>query len=146
MSLRARGRSPATTQSYLNLGQSHPSGVVRHIGSVRRSTTARRGLPDWSARSAGFPATVANLYRSLQQLFAWLVEDGEVAVSPMARVKPPAVPEQPVPVLDDRDLAELSPDVSRQLILKPPRHRASATAHRHRHAGGRALRVERGGH
>jgi hypothetical protein len=41
------------------------------------------------------PATVAKHDRSLQQLFRWLVEDGEIGHSPMERMRPPAVPEQP---------------------------------------------------
>ncbi len=53
------------------------------------------------------PATVAKHYRSLQQLFRWLEDDGEIPASPMARMKPPEVPEQPVPVLTDDELIRL---------------------------------------
>jgi site-specific recombinase XerD len=53
------------------------------------------------------PATAAKHYRSLQQLFKWLTEDGETTRSPMERMTAPAVPEQPVPVLDDDALAKL---------------------------------------
>lgn len=53
------------------------------------------------------PATVAKHYRSMQQLFSWLVDDGEISRSPMERMHPPAVPEQPVPVLDEEALARL---------------------------------------
>jgi site-specific recombinase XerD len=53
------------------------------------------------------PATVAKHYRSLQQLFKWLTEDGEIPRSPMERMSPPSVPEQPVPILTDDDLAAL---------------------------------------
>ncbi len=52
-------------------------------------------------------ATVAKHYRSLQPLFRWLVEDGEIPRSPMERMRPPAVPEQPVPVFTDDDLGRL---------------------------------------
>ena len=45
------------------------------------------------------PATVAKHFRSLQQLFVWLVDDGELERSPMERMRPPTVPEQPVEVL-----------------------------------------------
>jgi site-specific recombinase XerD len=55
-------------------------------------------LADLTDRTA--PATVAKHYRSLQQLFRWLVNDGEIPRSPIERMTPPAVPEQPVPVLD----------------------------------------------
>ena len=47
-----------------------------------------------------FPATVAKHYRSLQQLFRWLVVDSELDRSPMETMTPPTFPEQPVPVLD----------------------------------------------
>lgn len=53
------------------------------------------------------PATVAKHYRSLQQLFKWLTDDGEIDRSPMERMSPPSVPEQPVPILDDAALAAL---------------------------------------
>lgn len=53
------------------------------------------------------PATAANRYRSLQQFFKWLTEEGEVKSSPMDRMKPPRVPEQPVPVLSEEQLSAL---------------------------------------
>src|SRR4051794_36789124 len=53
------------------------------------------------------PATVAKHYRSLQQLWRWLVEDGEIPRSPMERMRPPQVPEQPVDILIDDELRAL---------------------------------------
>ena len=53
------------------------------------------------------PATVAKHYRSLQQLFVWLVDDGEIDRSPMERMRPPSVPEQPVAVLTIEELGAL---------------------------------------
>ncbi len=50
---------------------------------------------------------MAKHYRSLQQLWRFLVEDGEITRSPMERMRPPAVPEQPVPVLTDAELTRL---------------------------------------
>ena len=48
----------------------------------------------------GFSAsTAANRYRSLQQLFRWLEDDGEIVRSPMAKMRPPKVADVPVPVL-----------------------------------------------
>ena len=35
------------------------------------------------------------------------MDDGELDRSPMEKMSPPAVPEQPVPVLDDDELARL---------------------------------------
>jgi site-specific recombinase XerD len=46
-------------------------------------------------------------YASLRQFFRWCVDEGEVTESPMARMRPPAVPEQPVPVLGEEQLRAL---------------------------------------
>lgn len=53
------------------------------------------------------PAMVARHDRNLQQLWRWLVEDGEVTVSPMVRMRPPKVPAQPVPVISEDDLRRI---------------------------------------
>jgi integrase/recombinase XerC len=45
------------------------------------------------------PATVSFRYRALQQWFKWLTDEDELDVDPMAKMKAPQVPEQPVPVL-----------------------------------------------
>jgi site-specific recombinase XerC len=47
------------------------------------------------------PASAATRYRSLQQLFNWLDDEGEIDASPMIKMRPPKIPEQPVPVLSD---------------------------------------------
>ena len=56
-------------------------------------------LADQAARLK--PSTVSFRYRALQQRFKWLVEEDELGFEhdPWARMKPPIVPEQPVPVL-----------------------------------------------
>ena len=53
------------------------------------------------------PATAAVRYRSLRQLFGWLVGDQRIAVSPMERMGAPKVPEEPVTVVHDDDLRRL---------------------------------------
>lgn len=40
-------------------------------------------------------------YRSLRTFFGWLVEEEEIAASPMAKTKAPYVPEKPVPIVSD---------------------------------------------
>jgi site-specific recombinase XerC len=44
---------------------------------------------------------------SRQCFYAWLEDEGEIAADPMAKMKPPAIPEQPVPVLPDEALRRL---------------------------------------
>jgi site-specific recombinase XerC len=53
------------------------------------------------------PATLANRYRSLQQFYKWLLEEGEIKVSPMAHMRPPHVPEEPPEVLRPEQLQAL---------------------------------------
>jgi site-specific recombinase XerD len=52
-------------------------------------------------------ATVARSYRSLQQFWRWAAEEGEVTASPMAGMRPPAVPVQPVPIMTDDQMRRL---------------------------------------
>src|SRR4051794_2180191 len=110
VSLRARGRSLATIASYLSVGESFANHLAT-FGSVQTPEGVRREHVEGylaGMRERGLsPATVAKHYRSLQQLFVWLVEEGEIPHSPMQRMKPPTVPEQPVPVLDDGALEAL---------------------------------------
>ena len=49
-------------------------------------------------------ATANNRYRGLVAFFAWLTDAGEIPASPMARMKPPAIPQQPVPVPSTADV------------------------------------------
>ncbi|MGH2776712.1 MAG: tyrosine-type recombinase/integrase, partial [Actinomycetota bacterium] len=53
------------------------------------------------------PATASNRYRALQAFFGWCVREGEVERSPMETMRPPSVPETPVPVLSDDQLRTL---------------------------------------
>ncbi|HVA22613.1 MAG TPA: tyrosine-type recombinase/integrase [Candidatus Micrarchaeia archaeon] len=53
------------------------------------------------------PATAANRYRALVRFFGWAVDEGELAVSPMAGLRPPTVPETPPPVLGEDELRRL---------------------------------------
>jgi site-specific recombinase XerD len=53
------------------------------------------------------PTSVHIRYRGLQQFFRWATEDGEITVSPMVNMRPPIVPEQPVPVISPDQLAAL---------------------------------------
>jgi site-specific recombinase XerD len=47
------------------------------------------------------PNTARNRYLALRRFFAWLADEGLIDASPMARTRPPRVPEEPVPLLTD---------------------------------------------
>jgi integrase len=51
-------------------------------------------------------AYASNQYRALQQFFKWLAAEEEVS-DPMAGLKPPRVPDKPVPVFAAGDLQRL---------------------------------------
>jgi len=53
------------------------------------------------------PSTAHRHYRALHRYFNWLVEEGEIKESPMAKMKPPRVPEQPPEVLSEDDMHKL---------------------------------------
>lgn len=107
--LRSSNRSPKTIKSYdLAASQliSFQSEAGRPTGAGDfTSSDIRAFLEDALATKAS--ATARQRYASLKQLFKWLAEEGEIEVDPMARIKPPAVQEPPVPVLSDDQLRAL---------------------------------------
>ncbi len=108
-SLKARNRSPKTIRGYVESARLFAAflgeqGMPQAAGAIHREhVEAFIGdqLERWT------PSTAATRYRYLQQFFRWLEEEGEIAASPMARMKPPTVPETPVPVLGDDELRRL---------------------------------------
>ncbi len=106
--LRAANRSPRTVETYgeaidqlaqFLAGRPDPPASVAGIGRAH----VEEFLVDLGHRGRS-PATINNRYRSLQQFFAYLVDEGEISEHPMARMSPPHVPVRPVPVLDDDQL------------------------------------------
>lgn len=108
--LRAKNRSHATITSYLNVGQSLADFLAANDLPTAVDQITREHIEAYLVAmiEAGKAATtVAKHYRSLQQFWKWLVDDGEIPTSPMARMSPPHVPEQPVPVFSDDELGRL---------------------------------------
>jgi len=105
-SLAARRASPRTIATYTTaVGQLADylaaAGMPTRVGNVRREHV-EAWITDLLARRA--PATANNRWRGAQAFFGWCVEEGEVRESPMARMKPPTLPEAPPPVLRDAEL------------------------------------------
>lgn len=80
------------------------SGMPTDVASIRREH-----VEAWVEKLLGEsrPATATNRYRSLQQFFRWAVEEGEITASPMARMRPPKVPDEPPKVLSEDELRRL---------------------------------------
>jgi site-specific recombinase XerD len=53
------------------------------------------------------PATAANRYRSLRVFHGWLEAGGEIPSSPMAKMRPSTVPDQPVPLVREDSFRRL---------------------------------------
>ena len=104
-----RNKSPKTIVSYTSGAQQFDDflrsrGMPTDVTSIRREHVEAFS-EDVLARHR--PSTAATRCRDLQQLFRWLVEEGEIADSPMARMRPPRVAEQPVPIIAEADLRKL---------------------------------------
>jgi site-specific recombinase XerD len=122
--LEAQRKSPATITNYRTDADwltFHMAGLER--GSADRESTARdarlthpiedakRGdIEDFivaSIKQGLADATVARRYRSLQQLFNFLVEVEEVDVHPMEKMKPPKMADTEPPIISPDDMARL---------------------------------------
>lgn len=109
-SLRAANRAPRTIDAYLDAARQLEAFLTSRGMPVAVDAIAREHieafLADTLARGLS-ASTAAGYYRRLQQLFRWLDEEGEIPASPMMKMRPPHVPETPVPVIPDEDLAAL---------------------------------------
>lgn len=105
-SLRAANKSPKTVKTYGEATRQLLAFLVDHGMATEVAKITREHvetfLEDLLAKWK--PATANNRYRALAQFFKWAVEDGELTTSPMARMKPPTVPDAPVPVVSADDL------------------------------------------
>jgi hypothetical protein len=84
-------------------------------------------------------ATANNRYRGLVAFFSWLAEEGEVPSSPMARMKPPSIPQQPVPIPSTAHPGDPQ-GLRRQRLRGPARRRDHPSVRR---LGGPARRARR---
>nr|MBA2600828.1 tyrosine-type recombinase/integrase [Actinomycetota bacterium] len=107
--LLATNRAPRNIDSYMEAVRLFDrflvsKGMPTRVGAIRREHV-ESFIADILERFK--PATAANKYRSLQQFFRWLLEEGEITDSPMKNMRPPAVPEEPVPILSEDELRKL---------------------------------------
>jgi integrase/recombinase XerC len=106
--LRARNLARKTIKTY---GESADQ-LIAHLagnGVTTAADVSREHVSDFitqllATRSA---STASVRFRALQQFFAWLVDEEEIAVSPMAKLLPPKLPEQLTPVVGDAAIRAL---------------------------------------
>jgi len=107
--LRSMNRSSNTIRGYVEAVEKldaflAANGMPRAVANIRREHI-EAFIEDQLARLR--PASAANRYRSVQQFFRWLVEEGEIRESPMAKMHPPTIPETPPPVLRGDEIEAL---------------------------------------
>jgi site-specific recombinase XerD len=108
-SLRARRRAPKTIVAYTDAARrfaayAETEGLPTDVAGVERRHIEAFIIDQLEAHS---PSTAAGRYRYLQQFWRWVVEEGEIAGSPMAGMSPPTIPERPVPVYERGELRAL---------------------------------------
>jgi integrase/recombinase XerC len=108
-SLQAEGKSPNTLRLYLGAVDKLAQWVRENDGPDDPCELTRTDLALFMAAMSKEwkPSTCSLNFRALQQFFGWLVREEEIDRSPMERMRPPGVPEQPVPVLTDEQLRTL---------------------------------------
>jgi site-specific recombinase XerD len=107
--LTAQRMSPATLATYSAAVRGLEAFLVEQampqaVGSIHREHVEAfitSLLERWK------PATAHNRYRALRAFFGWLVEESEIPENPMARMKPPRLPEEPPPVLREADFRRI---------------------------------------
>lgn len=108
--LRAENKAPATLTAYLGALELFDrfvkgAGMPTELLAIRREHLEAFLVHLQEGGSS--PASVAFYYRSLQPFFKWAVSEDEIRDSPMARMRPPIVPEAPPPVLREDELTRL---------------------------------------
>lgn len=106
---RAGNLSPRTIETYTDSARQFVTYLAEHELPQDLSAVRREHVEAFVASllERFMPATAHNRYRGVQAFFRWAVDEGLVAESPMARMKPPRLPEAPPAILRDPDLRSL---------------------------------------
>lgn len=107
--MRAANKAPKTIDTYLEAFDQFVDFLAERGMPTQAGRVTREYVETFIAwvLERRKPATAANRFRSLQAFFKWAQEEGEIAASPMARMRAPQVPEQPVPVPAEDELRRL---------------------------------------
>ena len=107
--LAAEGKAARTVRTYSEAVQWFAAARLRGGARPRRLGDVRKqDVQGWVAWLLGrySAAYASNQFRALQQFFKWLAAEEEIP-DPVAGLRPPHVPDKPVPVFADGDLPRL---------------------------------------
>jgi len=106
--LKAENKAPRTVQTY---GEAVAQLVafLQEIGVTDARLMEKQHIETFMVRLLHrcSAATAHNRYRALQQLTKWLTAEGFIPADPMIGMRPPMVPEQPLPLVSEADLRAL---------------------------------------
>jgi len=108
-SLRAENKAPRTIASYLETLRLCSGFLFANDMPLQVADIRQKHLQSYIAHilSEQTASTAHNRYRGLKGFFNWCVREGELGSSPMTKMKPPAIPEEPPAVVSDQDLNRL---------------------------------------
>ena len=107
--LAAEGKASKTVRTYTEAVQWFAAAHLRReTGLASWEQVGKQDIQRWIVRLLDrySSAYASNQFRALQQFFKWLAAEDEVP-GPMAGLKPPRVPDKPVPVFAAGDLPRL---------------------------------------
>ncbi|MCI2421471.1 tyrosine-type recombinase/integrase [Saccharopolyspora sp. K220] len=107
--LKRENKSANTIEIYTSSARRFVDWLESHDRLHAVAEVTRRDVGDWITEllETRKPATANGRYRALQQFFNFLVDEDELESSPMQRMKPPHVPETPVPVVPLETIKDL---------------------------------------
>lgn len=108
-SLRAANKAPRTIDTYLLAVEQLADYLNTHSMPLETDKIRREHIEAFLEHvlDTRSPATAAQRYASIRQFFRWAEDENEVGVTPMLKMSPPKIPEQPLPVLSDETLKAL---------------------------------------
>ena len=107
--LEASNKSPNTIDVYLQAVNQFGAFLFEHGMPVDVAAITREHIQEFltDLRRRLKPSSVNTRFRSLQQFFQWLVEEGEIPVTPMTRMKQPTFDVEPSDSLSDTQVQKL---------------------------------------
>ena len=107
--LKAEGKAERTLSVYSQALKAFVAWLAERDRPATVESLTRRTidayLADLSERVA--PGTVVTRFKGLRTFCRWLVLEEEIAEDPMAKLRPPVVPDKPVPVFTDEEVKTL---------------------------------------
>jgi hypothetical protein len=107
--LAAEGKAAKTVRTYTEAVQWFAGEyLLMQAGGGAWEQVTRQDVQQWIVwlLDCYSSAYASNQYRALQQFFRWLAGEEEIP-TPWPGLKPPHVPEKPVPIFGDHDLASI---------------------------------------